>query len=234
MEQAPAFTDNRILAALGRDDMARLRPHLTPCQLAQGEVLYEPESVPRHVYFPASAVVSLTYTTRNGSSAEASLIGNRGVVGMALFYGGDTTPYRALVQTPGGAFRMNPSVLVEEVARGGALCRLLLRYTQALLTMSTQAAVCNRLHPLDQRLCRWLLLICDRAGCEELTLTQEAMAQSLGVRREAVTKTAGHLQRSGAISYNRGSLTVLDREKLEALSCECYEVVRAEYERLIG
>jgi CRP-like cAMP-binding protein len=201
---------------------------------ALGEVLYEPGGHLDHMYFPTTAVVSLLYTMENGSTAEMGLAGNDGVVGVALFLGGDTTPNRAVVQIGGSAFRMKAKVLREEFARGGPFQRVLLRYTQTLITQISQTAVCNRLHAVEQRLCRWLLLCHDRVQSDELEMTQEFIANMLGGRRESVTVAAGHLQDAGWIHYARGHISILDRKGLEGAVCECYRIVRDEFDRLYG
>jgi CRP-like cAMP-binding protein len=187
-----------------------------------------------HVYFPTTAIVSMLYIMENGETAEIGVVGNEGVVGIALFMGGDTAPNRAIVQSAGAAFRMKADALRSEFIRAGEFQRLLLRYTQALITQISQTAVCNRLHPIEQQLCRWLLLSHDRLQSDELRMTQEMIANMLGVRREGVTYAAGHLQAEGLIKYARGRITILDREGLEATVCECYQVVKDEYDRLLG
>jgi CRP-like cAMP-binding protein len=197
-------------------------------------VLYESGSVLQHVYFPTDSIVSLLYILENGASAEIAVVGNEGVVGVALFMGGDTTPSRAVVQSAGYGYQLNKSILMQEFNRAGALQRRLLRYTQALLTQMGQTAVCNRHHSLDQQLCRWLLLSMDRLGSDQLQMTQELIANMLGVRREGVTEAAGKLQSAGLIRYSRGHIEVLDRPELEARVCECYAVVKTEFERLLG
>jgi CRP-like cAMP-binding protein len=198
-----------------------------------GSVLYESGSRLDHVYFPANSIVSLLYVMADGASAEIAVVGNDGVVGVSLFMGGETTPSRAVVQSAGVAYRLPGSVLKEEFRRGGATQQLLLRYTQALLTQMAQTAVCNRHHSVDQQLCRWLLLSLDRLSSNELAMTQELIANMLGVRREGVTEAAGKLQAAGVIRYSRGRITVLDRPALEAQACECYAVVKQESDRLL-
>jgi CRP-like cAMP-binding protein len=225
---------NRLLARLPPQEYERLLPHLGHVSFALGEVIYESGGRQSYIYFPTTAIISLLYLMENGSSAEMGVAGNEGLVGVALFMGGDTVPNRAVVQSAGGAFRMKTEVLQEEFARGGTFQRLLLRYTQALMTQMSQTAVCNRLHTVEQQLCRWLLLSRDRLNTDELVMTQELIANMLGVRREGVTHAAGRLQENGLISYVRGRITVLDRRGLEAAVCECYKVVRDEYERLLG
>jgi CRP-like cAMP-binding protein len=198
-----------------------------------GDVLYESGSQLRYVYFPTTSIVSLLYVMEDGASAEIAVVGNEGMVGVALFMGGETTPSRAVVQSAGHAYRLKGQLLKEEFHRAAALQHLLLRYTQALLTQMAQTAVCNRHHSVDQQLCRWLLLSLDRLPSNKLTMTQELIANMLGVRREGVTEAAGKLQKAGVISYRRGHIKVLDRAKLEKLSCECYEAVRLETARLL-
>ena len=201
---------------------------------ALGEVVYETGGHLEHIYFPTNAVVSLLYTMEDGSTAEMGLTGNDGVVGIALFLGGDTTPNRAVVQIAGDAFKMQARILREEFARGGPLQRVLLRYTQALITQISQTAVCNRLHSVEKRLCRWLLLCHDLVESERLEMTQEFISNMLGGRRESVTVAAGHLQDAGLIHYSRGHIAILDRKGLEAAACECYAIVRGEFDRLFG
>ena len=226
--------ENRLLAALPGEEYERFLPNLEPVAFSLGEVVYESGGHLDHVYFPTTAIVSLLYTMENGSSAEMGLAGNEGVVGIALFMGGGTMPNRAVVQSAGGAIRMKAKVLQDEFARGGQFQRLLLRYTQALITQISQTAVCNRLHSVEQQLCRWLLLSHDRVKTDELIMTQGLIADMLGVRREGVTVAAGRLQDLGAISYVRGHIKILDRERLEATVCECYRVVKDEFDRLLG
>jgi CRP-like cAMP-binding protein len=226
--------ENRLLAALPREEYQRILPGLQEVSFSLGQVVYEFGGHLDYVYFPTTAIVSLLYTMENGSSAEMGLTGNDGVVGIALFMGGGTMPNRAVVQSAGGALRMKASLLQDEFARGGKFQHLLLRYTQALITQISQTAVCNRLHAVDQQLCRWLLLSHDRVAADELIMTQELIADMLGVRREGVTVAAGRLQDAGAISYVRGHIKILNRAKLEETVCECYQVVRNEFERLLG
>jgi len=216
------------------EDYERIVPHLSPVTFTLGEVVYESGARMNHIYFPTTAIVSLLYMMENGASAEMGVTGREGLVGVALFMGGGTMPNRAVVQSAGAAVRMRAKVLQGEFARGGAFQRLLLRYTQALLTQMSQTAVCNRLHAIDQQLCRWLLLSHDRLDSDELIMTQELIANMLGVRREGVTVAAGRLQDSGLISYARGRIRILDRPGLEAAVCECYGVVKDEYDRLLG
>jgi CRP-like cAMP-binding protein len=224
---------NRILAALPAAECERVYPLLELVQMPLGKVLYESGSRLDHVYFPANAIVSLLYVMADGASAEIAVVGNDGMVGVALFMGGETTPSRAVVQSAGVAFRLAGKALKEEFRRGGRMQNLLLRYTQALLTQMAQTAVCNRHHSVDQQLCRWLLLSLDRLASNELKMTQELISNMLGVRREGVTEAAGKLQAAGIIRYSRGHIVVLDRPALEAQACECYAVVRQECERLM-
>jgi CRP-like cAMP-binding protein len=224
---------NHLLAALPADEYARIRPNLELAPMPLGHVLYEPGVQMRHVYFPTTSIVSLLYVMENGASAEIAVVGNEGVVGVSLFMGGESTTSRAVVQSDGHAYRLKAQLLKDEFYRGGPMQRLLLRYTQALLTQMAQTAVCNRHHSLDQQFCRWLLLSLDRLSSNELIMTQELIANMLGVRREGVTEAAGNVQRAGLISYNRGRITVLDRPGLEARACECYAVVKKEFDRLL-
>src|ERR1051326_6821268 len=226
--------ENRLLAALPNDEYQRLLPQLANVSFDLGEVVYEFGGHLDYVYVPTTAIVSLLYTMENGASAEMGLTGNDGVVGIALFMGGGTMPNRAVIQSAGGAIRMKARVLQDEFARGGNFQYLLLRYTQALITQISQTAVCNRLHSVEQQLCRWLLLSHDRVKADELIMTQELIADMLGVRREGVTVAAGRLQDAGAISYVRGHIQILNRERLEATVCECYRVVKDEFDRLLG
>ena len=226
--------ENRLLAALPREEHERLLPQLQEVSFNLGEIVYEFGGHLDYVYFPTNSIVSLLYTMQNGTSAEMGLTGNDGVVGIALFMGGGTMPNRAVVQSAGGAFRMRAKTLQDEFARGGEFQRLMLRYTQALITQISQTAVCNRLHSVEQQLCRWLLLSHDRIQSDELVMTQELIADMLGVRREGVTVAAGRLQDFGAISYVRGHIKILDRQKLESTVCECYRVVKNEFDRLLG
>ena len=229
---APA--ENRLLAALPPEDYERLLPQLQQVSFSLGQVVYEFGGKLDYVYFPTDSIVSLLYTMENGTSAEMGLTGNDGVVGIALFMGGGTMPNRAIVQSGGAAIRMKAKVLQDEFARGGKFQQVLLRYTQALITQISQTAVCNRLHSVEQQLCRWLLLSHDRVKADELIMTQELIADMLGVRREGVTVAAGQLQDAGAISYVRGHIKILDRKKLEETVCECYRVVKDEFDRLLG
>lgn len=229
----PDPRQNHLLAALPGDEYARLFPHLERVPMPLGEVLYEPGIRMRHVYFPTTSIVSLLCVMEDGASAEIAVVGKEGIVGVSLFMGGETTPSRAVVQSAGDAYRLKGPLLKDEFYLAGPMQRLLLRYTQALLTQMAQTAVCNRHHSLDQQLCRWLLLSLDRLPSNELIMTQELIANMLGVRREGVTEAAGHVQRAGLIEYHRGRITVLDRPGLEARSCECYAVVKNEYDRLL-
>jgi CRP-like cAMP-binding protein len=233
MHASPEPHHNHLLAALPGDELKRLVAHLEPIALALGEVLYEPGDTLRHVYFPTDAIVSLLHVTENGASAEIAVVGNEGLVGIALFMGGESTSSRAVVQSAGSAFRLPGQKLKREFSRHGDLLLLMLRYTQALITQMSQTALCNRHHSIDQQLCRWLLLSLDRLHGNQLQMTQELIANMLGVRREGVTEAAGKLQRQGVIEYSRGHITVLDRPRLERLSCECYRVVKTETDRLL-
>jgi CRP-like cAMP-binding protein len=224
---------NRLLAALPAAELARLARHLERVTLPLGAVIYESGGEQGHVYFPASGIVSLLYVMNDGAAAEIAVVGNEGVVGVALFMGGETTPSRAVVQSAGSAWRVEAAAIKAEFARGGVLQRVLLLYTQALITQMTQTAVCNRHHLLEQQLCRWLLLSLDRLPSNEVVMTQQLIANMLGVRREGVTEAAGRLQADGLISYRRGRISVLDRAKLERRVCECYGVVRRECDRLL-
>lgn len=224
---------NHLLAALPGADLQRLAPHLEHVNLALGDVLYEPGDTLRHVYFPIDAIVSLLHVTENGSSAEIAIVGNEGLIGIALFMGGESTSSRAVVQSAGAALRLPGEKLKAEFNRHGDLLLLMLRYTQALITQMSQTALCNRHHSIDQQLCRWLLLSLDRLPGNRLNMTQELIANMLGVRREGVTEAAGKLQRQGVIEYSRGQITILDRPRLERLSCECYLVVKNETDRLL-
>jgi CRP-like cAMP-binding protein len=211
----------------------RIVPHLELIAMPLGDVLYESGGQMQHVYFPTSAIVSLHYILENGASAEIAGVGNEGVLGISLFMGGNTTTSRAAVYTGGHGYRMKARLMMEEFNRAGPMMRLMLRYTQALITQMSQTAVCNRHHSVEQQLCRWLLLTLDRLPTNELTMTQELIASMLGVRREGITETAGNLQRAGLISYRRGHITILNRAGLETHTCECYHVVRTEFHRLL-
>lgn len=224
---------NHLLAALPEEDYARLLPHLELVPLPLGHVLHESGMQMRHIYFPTTSIVSLLYVMEDGASAEIAIVGNEGIVGVALFMGGETTPSRAVVQSAGHAYRMKGQLLKDEFYRAGPMQHLLLHYTQALLTQMAQTAVCNRHHTLDQQFCRWLLLSIDRLSSNELVMTQELIANMLGVRREGVTEAAGNVQRAGLIKYSRGHIIVIDRTGLEARVCECYAVVKKEFDRLL-
>jgi CRP-like cAMP-binding protein len=225
--------ENHLLAMLPAEDYERFRDHLELVQLPLGDSVCEPYIEMRHVYFPLDSIVSLLCVMEDGGSAEIAVVGFEGIVGVSLFMGGETTPSRAVVQSAGHAYRLPGPMIKAEFYRGGPMQRLLLRYTQALLTQMGQTAVCNRHHTLDQQLCRWLLLSHDRLKSAELFMTQELIANMLGVRREGVTEAAGSLQKAGLIEYHRGHITILERAGLEARTCECYDVVRREYERLL-
>jgi CRP-like cAMP-binding protein len=224
---------NHLFRALPEVVRERLFPRLELVEMPLGYVLYESGDILEHVYFPIDCIVSLLYVMENGASAEIAVVGNEGMVGIALFMGGETTPNRAVVQNAGHAYQLKGDLLKMEFNRSGAFQHLLLRYTQALLTQMSQTAVCNRHHSIDQQLCRWLLLSLDRLSSNELRMTQALIAGMLGVRREGVTEAAGKLQDVGLISYKRGRITVLDRPRLEKACCECYEVVKAEFDRLL-
>lgn len=229
-----SLTQNQLLAALPAAERELLATHLELVPLRLGEMLYEPGSQLQHAYFPTTSIVSLHYVMASGASAEAAGVGNEGMLGVSLFMGGDTTPSSAVVQTAGYAYRLERSVLKQEFDRAGLMQRLLLRYTQALLTQMSQTAACNRHHTVEQQLCRWLLLTLDRVPTSELIMTQELVASMLGVRREGITEAAGKLQRAGYIRYRRGHISVLDRTGLEGHSCECYAVVKKELLRLLS
>jgi len=224
---------NRLLASLSTEEYARILPNLELVHMPLGDVVCEPGVQIRYAYFPTSVIVSRLYVMEDGASAEIAIVGNDGIVGVPLFMGGDTTTSRAVVQSAGHAYRLKGQLLKDEFSRAGPMQRLLLRYAQALLTQMAQTAVCNRHHSLDQQLCRWLLLSLDRLPSNQLTMTQELIANMLGVRREGVTEAAGKLQRAGLIEYHRGHITVLDRAGLEARVCECYGVVKKENDRLL-
>jgi len=234
MSTAQGPIQNQLLAALTRDEFERLAPHLQRVPLLLGEMIYEPGQQLQYAFFPSTAIVSLHYVTASGAAAESAGVGNEGVVGISLFMGGDTTPSSAVVQTAGHAYRLERHLLMQEFDRGGSMHRLLLRYTQALITQMAQTAACNRHHSLQQQLSRWLLLTLDRSPTHELVMTQELVASMLGVRRESVTEAAGRLQQAGTIRYRRGHITVLDRSGLETHACECYAVVRKELNRLLS
>jgi CRP-like cAMP-binding protein len=225
---------NHLLAALPAADFARLSPHLELVPMALGEALYESGGLLQHVYFPTTSIVSLLYVMEDGASAEIAIVGNEGILGISLFMGGETTPSRAVVQSAGYGYRLKAQLLKQEFNRAGPVMHLLLRYTQALITQMAQTAVCNRHHSVEQQLCRWLLLSLDRLSSDELSMTQELIANMLGVRREGVTEAAGKLQRAGLIRYSRGRITVLDRPALAKEACECYGVVKKEFDRLLS
>ncbi|HEX5393989.1 MAG TPA: Crp/Fnr family transcriptional regulator [Rhodocyclaceae bacterium] len=229
---------NRLLAALPEAVMERLAPHLELIPLTAGEALYESGDKMRYIYFPTTAIISLLYVMKNGATAEISMVGNEGITGIPLFMGGETTPNRSVVQCSGYAYQLEPNLLKQEFnrsggRRAGTLQLFLLRYTQALITQMAQTAVCNRHHTVDQQLCRWMLQTHDRLCSDHLYMTQEAIAGMLGVRREGVTEAAGKLQKAGLIKYSRGHITIIDRSGLEERSCECYGVVKREYDRLL-
>jgi CRP-like cAMP-binding protein len=229
----PNPIENHLLAALPDAERQRWLPQLEAVEMPLGQVLYESGGTLSHVYFPTTAIVSLLYVMENGASAEIAVVGNEGIVGISLFMGGDSTSSRAVVQSAGMGFRLKAQTLMNEFDRAGPVLHLLLRYTQALITQMAQTAVCNRHHSLDQQLCRWLLLSLDRLQGNELVMTQELIANMLGVRREGVTEGALKLQQLGLIRYARGHITVLDRDGLEKRTCECYAVVKNEYDRLL-
>lgn len=233
MPQPPKPQINHLLGALPAEVHARLLPNLELVALPLGKVLYESGDTLRHVYFPIDCIVSLLYVMENGASAEISVVGREGIIGIALFMGGESTPSRAIIQSGGYAYRLLAYKFKEEFNRHSEMLMLLLRYTQSLITQMAQTAVCNRHHSIDQQLCRWLLLSLDRLPTNRLTMTQELIANMLGVRREGVTEAAGKLQKLGVIEYSRGQITVLDRAQLEHLSCECYAVVKKETDRLM-
>jgi CRP-like cAMP-binding protein len=234
MPSAPSPNQNHLLAALPTAEFERLAKHLELVAMPLGQILYEPGGQMQHAYFPTTAIVSLHYVTESGASAETAGVGNEGVVGISLFMGGGTTPSSAVVQTAGHGYRLERGKLMEEFNRGGLMHRLLLRYTQALITQMNQTAACNRHHSLEQQLCRWLLLTLDRLSSNELVMTQELVASMLGVRREGITESAGNLQRAGFIRYRRGHIAVIERSGLEATACECYAVVKKELARLLS
>jgi CRP-like cAMP-binding protein len=225
---------NHLLAGVQADELARLLPNLQPMSLTLGQVLYESGEKMNDIYFPTTAIISLLYIMENGSSAEIGVVGKDGMVGIAIFMGGDTTPNRAVVQNAGKTLKMKADLMKDEFTRGGLFHNLCLRYTQALITQISQTAVCNRLHSVDQQLCRWLLLSHDRLPSNRLIMTQDLIANMLGVRREGITHAAKRLQNAGYISYVRGDMTILDRQGLESGVCECYQVVKTEYDRLLA
>ncbi|PXW28598.1 Crp/Fnr family transcriptional regulator [Paraburkholderia caballeronis] len=224
---------NHLLAVLPEAEWIRISPHLVLVDMPLGQVIYESGRRLNHVYFPTTAIVSLLYVMENGASGEIAIVGNEGIVGMAIFMGGETTPGRAVVQSAGNAYRLDARLLKEEFHRAGPMQRLLLRYTQALITQMAQTAVCNRHHSIDQQLCRWLLLSIDRLPSNEMTMTQELIANMLGVRRPGVTEAAMKLQDAGLIRYSYGHIEVVDRPRLEERVCECYAVVKREFDRLL-
>ena len=224
---------NQLIAALPEAELARWLPYFEPADMPLGAVIYESGCEMTHMYFPTTCIVSLLYVMKSGASAEIAVVGHEGVVGMPLIMGGGSTPSRALVQSAGEGFRLAADLMLLEFERGGPVMHLLLRYTQSLITQMAQTAACNRHHSLDQQLCRWLLLSLDRLASNELVMTQELIANMLGVRREGVTEAAGRLHKAGIIDYHRGRIIVLDRDRLEMRACECYAVVRKECERLI-
>jgi len=234
MSTSHSPNQNHLLAALPAAEFESLAAHLELVPLPLGEILYEPGTQLRHAYFPTTSIVSLHYVMETGASAETAGVGNEGVVGISLFMGGETTSSSAVVQTNGHAYRLERRLLKQEFERAGLFQRLLLRYTQALMTQMAQTAACNRHHSLEQQLCRWLLWTLDRVSSRELVITQELIASMLGVRREGVTEAAGKLQRAGFISYRRGHIAVIDRSGLETHACECYGVVKKELNRLLG
>ena len=225
---------NHLLAALPDDEFSRLKPNLEPVSLSLGEVIYESGEQLEHIYFPTTAIISLLYIMENGATAEIGMAGNDGLVGIALYMGGSTTPSRAVVQSAGNAFKMQSRALNDEFSLGGVFQKVLLRYTQSLMTQISQTAVCNRLHSVENQLCRWLLINHDLLRTNKLIMTHDLIANMLGVRREGVSIAAGHLQKKGLIKYVRGTITMLDRDALEATACECYRVVKDEYDRLLG
>ncbi|MCH4811024.1 Crp/Fnr family transcriptional regulator [Vreelandella neptunia] len=233
MKDRDETAQNHLLAALPDDAKQRLAPLFESLYLPLGHVIYEPGTTLQHVYFPIDAIVSLLYVTENGASAEIAVVGNEGMVGIALFMGGESTTNRAIVQSAGDVMRLPATPLRDEFNRHEGMLHLLLRYTQALITQMSQTAVCNRHHSIDQQLCRWLLLSLDRLPGNELIMTQELIANMLGVRREGVTEAAGKLHKLGVIEYRRGHISVLNRPMLEQLSCECYAVVKRESDRLM-
>jgi CRP-like cAMP-binding protein len=231
----PEFlVENRLLAALPEAERERLLPNMELASLTLGQVIYESGGQMSHVYFPTNSIISLLYLMANGTTAEIGVTGYEGMVGISLFMGGDTTPNRAVAQSAGNAYKMKAKALQTEFVKGGTFQQLLLRYTQALITQISQTAVCNRLHSIDQQLCRWLLLSYDRLPSDKLVMTQNLISNMLGVRREGITIAARHLQEQGVITYVRGTITLLDRPRLEATVCECYQVVKNEYDRLLS
>lgn len=234
MELAHSPVQNHLLAALPKEEFERIAPHLELVAMPLGDVLYESGGQLKHAYFPTSAIVSMHFVLENGASSEIAGVGNEGVLGISLIMGGNTTPSRAIVQTAGYGYRLKARLLMDEFNRAGPMMRLMLRYIQALITQISQTAVCNRHHSVEQQVCRWLLLTLDRMPSSDLTMTQELIASMLGVRREGITETAGNLQRAGLINYRRGHITVVDRSGLESRVCECYAVVKKEFDRLLS
>ena len=234
MTGTPSPEQNYILGALPPAERERLFPHLKLVTLPLGKALYESGDTLQHIYFPTDSIISLLYVLENGASAEIAVVGKDGAIGVALFMGGETTTNRAIVQSSGSAYRLTAARLKREFNRHGEVMHILLRYTQALITQMAQTAVCNRHHSVDQQLCRWLLLSLDRLSSSKLNMTQELIANMLGVRREGVTEAAGKLQKLGVIMYSRGQIEVLDRRALERLCCECYGVVKRETDRLLA
>jgi CRP-like cAMP-binding protein len=233
MNFIPDPMENRLLASLPCSERERWIPQLEWVPMPLGKVLYESGDKLTHVYFPITSIVSLLYVTKDGASAELAVVGNDGIIGISVFMGGLSTPNRAVVQSAGEGFRLQACPLMADFNRAGPVMHLLLRYTQALITQMAQTAVCNRHHSIDEQLCRWLLLSLDRLPSNELVMTQELISNMLGVRREGVTEAAKHLQHAGLIHYHRGHITILDREQLEKRTCECYAVVKKEYDRLL-
>jgi len=233
MAEQDSKLKNLLLRCIPETEWQALRYFVEEVDLQLGQVLYEPDTKVNNVYFPINALVSILYALENGASAEIGIIGNEGLVGVSVFLGGESTTSRAVVQSAGRAYRVRASVLLDLFNKSAAVMHLLLRFTQALITQMSQTAVCNRHHTIDQQLCRWLLLSIDRLSGNELNMTQELIANMLGVRREGVTEVAGRLQQEGYISYTRGHIKVLDRAKLENRTCECYSVVKKEYDRLL-
>jgi len=233
MEATQIKDQNELFRYIPDEEWARLLPHIELVDLPLGKVLYEPGMKMRYVCFPSTAIVSLLYAAEDGSSAEIAIVGREGVVGISIFMGGESTSSRAVVQSAGFGYRINSSLVLDEFNKSGPVMHLLLRYTQALITQMSQTAVCNRHHTLDQQFCRWLLLSLDRLSGNELVMTQELIANMLGVRREGVTEAALKMQKAGLIRYARGHITILDRAGLEQRTCECYRVVKEEYDRLL-
>jgi CRP-like cAMP-binding protein len=233
MDQSSIRDQHHLFQSIPPDVWDRISPHLEPRELPLGKVLYEPGIKMGYVYFPTTGIVSLLYALEDGSSAEIAIVGNEGVVGISIFMGGESTSSRAVVQSAGKGYRMKSNLILDEFNRSGPFMHLLLRYTQALITQMSQTAVCNRHHSLDQQFCRWLLLSLDRLPGNQLNMTQELIANMLGVRREGVTEAALKVQKAGLIKYARGHITILDRAGLEKRTCECYQVVKTEYDRLL-